>query len=364
MQNYEENVEHDNLRRPGFMLFLRAMRAAFLRPKLWGATWLVLLLLSLVLAMQTHGAVSQMVGNRYASSDAARDLDPSLSSPTEGLSEMFRQDHRGALSALDSSISQGSSVLALIVLLFGVFAAGGWLQVTFEQPDRQTLRRFGFGGARYFGRFLRVAILMLLALSFVHWIYFGDPWQRLVYGAILDVPKSDWKTLETLDFETEVVRLAWIQEGLFTLAFAKVLAFGIYTRTRLALRDSRSVLGAAIATAFTMMRHPIQTMRPLALLLLVEAAMVIGFFGWWMKTINGRFENDPNGWHVLAMFGVGQLAIIFRQVTRGAYYHAAGRVSQALILPTERRPDPWAQTIGGPGGPQYPVSDDGYHVTV
>ncbi len=364
MTNYEENIEHDNLRRPGFMLFLRAMRAAFLRPKLWGATWIVLLLLSMIPAMQTSGAISRMVGNRYASSDAARDLDPSMSSPTVGLSEIFRQDHRGALSSLDSSISQGGAVLALIAILFGVFAAGGWLQVTFEQPDRQTLRRFGFGGARYFGRFLRVAILMLLALSLVRWIYFGEPWKRLVYGAILEVPKTDWGRLETLESEAQVVRLAWIQEGLFTLAFAKVLAWGIYTRTRLALRDSRSVIGAAIATGFTMMRHPIQTMRPLALLLTLEAVMVIGFFGWWMETIDGRFINDPNGWHVLAMFGVAQLALIWRQVTRGAYYHAAGRVSQALIHPTDRRPDPWAQTIGGPGGPQYPVSDDGYHVTV
>ena len=76
------------------------------------------------------------------------------------------------------------------------------------------------------------------------------------------------------------------------------------------------------------------------------------------------FEVEPTYWRLAAIGGVGQLAIIWRQITRGAYYHCAGRVSQALIVPTDAHPDPWSGTIGGPGGPQYPVNDDGYHVSV
>lgn len=364
MTRYEENVEHDNLHRPDWLLFVRAWRAAFTRFKLWGATTLVLLLLSAPAFLQTSSAFSGMIGSRYPSADDARELHSSMGSPTENLGEVFRQDHRGTLSQLDGSLEASGAALALVAFLFGIFAAGGWLQVTFEQPHRQTLRRFGFGGARYFGRLLRVAILVVLALGFVRWLWYGKPWDYIVEGLILDVPEYDRGKLETLGSELQAVRLGWIQDGMFAIAFAKVMAWGIYTRTRLVLRDGRSAIASGIATAFTMMRHPIQTLRPLILLLLVEALVVVGFFGWWMGTVEARFEADPNGWHVAAMWGIGVLALVWRQITRGAQYHAAGRVSQALVLPTDRRPDPWAQTIGGPGGPQYPVSDDGYHVTI
>ncbi|MGK0483406.1 MAG: hypothetical protein ACJAQ3_003389 [Planctomycetota bacterium] len=364
MATYENNVDHDNLKRPDAMLFLRSIRAAIYRHKLWGASWLFLLLLSAIPAMEVMGTVNRIVGNRYASSDAARELHSTLSSPTVGMSEIFRQDHGSALSQMQSSLSYGGAALALVALLFGCFAAGGWLQITFEQPDRQTLRRFAFGGGRYFGRFVRVAVMTVLLLALVRWVLYGEPWKRVVYGWFLDVPKYDWGSLETLPSEQKYTYLMWTRDGLAAIGFAKVLAWGIYTRTRLVLRDSRSVIGAGIATWYTMVRHPIQTMRPLILLLLVEVLIVVGILGWWNGTVETRFYADANGWHVLAFFGIAQLGVIWRQVTRGAYYHSAGRVSQALILPTDSKPDPWAKTIGGPGGPQYPIDDDGYHVTV
>ncbi len=364
MANSRENIEHDNLSRPDALLFLRAFKSAFGRVPLWGTTWIVLLLLSLIPALQTASFFGRAVGDRYPTADLARDLHETMSAPTLGLNAVFRQDHSAGLSQLNASLSSSGAILALLAFLFGVFAAGGWLQVTFEQPERQTFRRFGFGGARYFGRFLRVALLTLALLGFVDWVFYGDPWKRVVLGWLFEVPKGDWGKLETLDSERTVIRLGWIRDGLAAVGFVKVLAWAIYTRTRLVLRDGRSVIGAGLATWYTMVRHPVQTMRPLFFLLLVEVVVVLLVFGWWKGTIDNRFYADPNGWHVAAMFGVTQLAVIWRQITRGAFYHAAGRVSQSLILPTESRPDPWTDTIGGPGGPQYPVDDDGYHVTV
>ena len=92
MPNYENNIEHDNLRRPDWKLFLRAFRAALRRVKLWGATWAVLLLLSLVPALQTSAAMQSFVGNRYPTTDAARDLHTTMGAPTAGLTAVFRQD--------------------------------------------------------------------------------------------------------------------------------------------------------------------------------------------------------------------------------------------------------------------------------
>lgn len=359
-----ENVEHDNLKTPDWLLFARAWKTALRRYKLWGATWLFVLLLSFVPALVTGAAFDDMVGDRYPTSDAARDLHSSMAAPSVGLSAVFRQDFAGPLAQLETTQAALVAGLGLIALLFGAFAAGGWLQVIFEQPHRQTLRRFGFGGARYFGRFLRIMVMVALAIAFHRWLFFGDPWKHVVLGGILEVPEYDWGSLETLESERQVVHLAWIQNGLFAISFVKVMAWAIYTRTRMALRDSRSAIGAGFASGFMMLRHPIQTLRPLALLLIVELLVVAVFLGWWQGTVEDRFLADANGWHVAAMFGIGQIAAIWRQITRGAYYHAAGRVSQSLVRPTERHPNPWEETIGGPGGPQYPVVDDGYHVAV
>ncbi|MEM6675214.1 MAG: hypothetical protein AAF726_20365 [Planctomycetota bacterium] len=364
MASYRENIEHDNLRMPDWLLFLRALRASFLRPKLWVATWLALLLLALVPALQAAAFFDGAVGDRYPAAEVALELHSTMSAPTLGLNAPFRQDHADGLAQLDGGIASGTAVLALFAFLLGVFAAGGWLQVTFEQPDRRSFQSFGFGGTRYFSRFLRVGLMVLVLLALVHWVFYGDPWKRLVLGWMMGVPEYDWDSLETLGSERTAVRLGWLRDGFAAITFAKVLAWAIYTRTRIALRDGSSAIGAGVATWWTMVCHPLQTLRPLILLLLVEGIVVVGVLGWTRGLFEDRLQAGPSAWHVLALFAIVQLSVIWRQITRGAYYHAAGRVSQALIVPTDAHPDPWAETIGGPGGPQYPVEDDGYHVTV
>ena len=364
MTRDEENVDHDSVRPADWSLFLRCWGVAFSRFQLWGATTLVLLLLSLPSFLQTSSAFRGMIGNRYPDAAAARDLHGSMGAPSLNLGEVFRQDHRGALAQLDGSLASSGAALAFLAFLFGVFAAGGWLQVVFEQPRSRSLRRFGLGGTRYFGRFLRIGVLAVLALGLVRWIWYGAPWSHIVEGLILDVPEYDLGKLETLGSERQVRILGWFQDGMFAIAFAKVMVWATYTRTRMALRDGRSVIAAAVATAFLMLRHPIQTLRPLLLLLVFDVLVVLGVCGQGMGAVQARFDAEPGGWNVASMFGVGVLALAWRQITRGARYHAAARVSQALVPPTEHRPDPWAQTVGGPGGPQYPVADDEYHVTV
>ena len=74
MTRYEENVDHDNMHFPDWLLFLRAWRVAFSRFKLWGATTLVLLLLSLPSFLQTSSAFRGMIGNRYPDAAESRAL--------------------------------------------------------------------------------------------------------------------------------------------------------------------------------------------------------------------------------------------------------------------------------------------------
>ena len=122
MPNFDENIDHDNHSSPDWRLFLRGFRAAFFRTKLWVCTWLFLLLLSLVPAFQTAAFFKGAVGSRYPSAELARDLHSSMAAPSTGLGAVFRQDHAEGLAQLNSSVASGGAVLALIALLFGVFA--------------------------------------------------------------------------------------------------------------------------------------------------------------------------------------------------------------------------------------------------
>ena len=71
MTRDSKNVDHDNMHGPEWRLFLRSWRIAFSRLQLWGATTLVLLILSLPSFLQTSAAFRGMIGKRYPDAAAA-----------------------------------------------------------------------------------------------------------------------------------------------------------------------------------------------------------------------------------------------------------------------------------------------------
>jgi hypothetical protein len=60
---------------------------------------------------------------------------------------------------------------------------------------------------------------------------------------------------------------------------------------------------------------------------------------------------------------IGQLVLIWRLIVRGARYYAAIEVSRDVVRPIAR-PDPWKKSIGGPGGPRYPLGEDEYNTSI
>jgi len=351
--------------RPGAFLFLVALRKAAAHPILWIATWAAVTLLALAPALAAFAHMEGALGSGAADWRVLRETGAQLTSETWTLSETFRHDNRASIATLSTTTSRVLAVLAGVSILLGVFAAGGWLQLAYERVDGRQFRRFCFGGAVYFWRFLRVLLLVALALALVRWVCYGTPWKELVLRGLLDVPKHDWAKLETLESELQVARLGWVQDGLAALGFALVLVWGVYTRTRIAQRDGRSALGAGFATGWFIVRHPIQTLRPLLLLFALEVLVVVVAAGMLVENIDGRGATQPRPEHVVALLAVAQVAALWRHLTRGARYIAAARVSQHFVPPHRKKGNPW-QAIGGPGGPQYPIGEDtdGYHVAL
>src|SRR5262249_19304008 len=144
----------DTLEAPG----LGGLRSALGRPPVWLVVWCVEALLALAPAMLLHGWMKGAISHRYEPGSLFGNLDT-----------YFRFDHLRESETLDGAMGMLGGVLAILAVLFGAFAAGGWLQVFLERTHGHSLQRFFLGGARYFWRFFRLALGTVLALSLWTW---------------------------------------------------------------------------------------------------------------------------------------------------------------------------------------------------
>jgi len=338
----------DDLTGPRPPVFWNALRTTFARTPIWLTCWLVPLFLALVLAVPWRGFYAGVLAHRYQPGSVLASMD-----------ENFRFDHGPELASLKTSTAGIAAALAFVVMLFGVFAGGGWLQVFLERTHGHSLRRFLWGGARYFWRFARVWIVTLVTLALFSWLMYGWPWKlamRLLFGA-------EDGDLEVLVSERNALYVNWLQDGVYGLLIALLLVWGDYTRTRLALQDTRSAVWAGLCTWGLMLLHPLRTLRPMLLLFVLEVAVVIGL-GTLARNLDRGLGPESGAGTLFALFVLGQAALLWQGIARGARYHAAAQVSK-LLVPPLAQPDPWASRVGGPGGPQYPIDlTDDYGVSV
>ena len=124
---------------PSRFTFLKALQRASGRVPLWLTTSAVISLLAFVAALPWLGFLRDALDHRYAPGSLLRALDAD-----------FLFDRRAAHGALSGTTASTGAVLAFLALLFGVFSAGGWLQVLLERSDGHSLRRFFYGGSRFF----------------------------------------------------------------------------------------------------------------------------------------------------------------------------------------------------------------------
>jgi len=326
--------------------FLRGLGAAMAHPRLWLACAALPLALALVLALPWQHGIAHALEHRYAPGDLIASLD-----------ETFRFDQRELLQGLQRSSAATGALLAAASMLLGAFCAGGWLAVLLAPGEPRSLRRFAEGGLRHFLAFARVLCGTLLLLALCAWLFHGWPWRKFVLEFAFGLPNG---ALEELASERSALRLERARDGLHALAVALVLAWGTYTRVRLALRDTRSVVLAGLRSAWMIARHPVLTLRPLLGLYLVQAlpiAVLALLALRWNHELDAR--SGLGSLVLLALPGIA--ALCWRSIARGAAYAAAIDVS-GLLVPPLQVPDPYGERVGAPGGPQYPIGGEEYGV--
>ncbi|MCB9914205.1 MAG: hypothetical protein H6828_03520 [Planctomycetes bacterium] len=337
-------------------LSLRSLSSALGRLPIWLVTWFALFVLSLIVALPWYDWFHDNVGQRYAPGQVTGYLD-----------ETFRLDHKDGLALLNEATAQIAAVLAFVSMLLGVFFAGGWLQVILERTRGHSLRRFFYGGSRYFPRFFRVLLLTLCVLALIGWVVYGTPFQAWVLEGQFGLEGKLRGKFDELDSESTAFALRLGQDLVYALCVSLTLTWAEYTRTRMALQNTYSALWGGLTTFFTMLRHPFLTLRPMVVLLVAEALVLFGL-AWLGQWVGDGFLGEDGAsagvgrvWVLLVLV---QLGLMWRSVIQGARYHVTVGVSQAIVRPL-MRPDPWKESIGGPGGPRYPLEEgDEYGVAL
>lgn len=302
-----------------------ALRAALARPGLWSAVWLAQCLLALAPAVLFANWLAPELANRVAPYALFADL-----------GSAFRTDHREKLNQIDASIGQLGALLVVAAVVLGAFTAGAWLSAFLAPQRTRGATALAAGGARFFGRFLRLVLLTGLLLALWTWLVQGPAWNQLVLRGLAGVPVGDFERLETLRNEDTALLLKQLREGLYALGVALVLVWGDFTRTRLALFDTRSASWAGLQSAGLLARHPLRALRPVLVLFLIEALIVLGL-GLGAARIEAGLGSLG---HVIALFLLAQLALLWRILLRGARYHAIVGVTRELATPPAA-PDPW-----------------------
>lgn len=338
-------------------VFLHAIRAALSRVPLWLLVTLAFLALSLPASMLAHDAMADASAHRYAPGELVRSL-----------SVNFVTDHADEREVLNETTAALGAILGLFSILMGIFVAGGWLQVFLERTEGHSVRRFFHGGIRHFWRFFRVFLLVVVVGAGIRHTVYRGPWHDVVETRLLELPdvpsqgaaegpRYSSVRLDELPDELTARRVVWVQDGLHAVLMALLLTWATYTRTRLALHDASSAVWAGLCTFFTMLRHPIRTLRPMLLLLVVEVAVVVV-----AQSVHAWMENglaaDASRQSVVMIFSVSFAVLAVSEILHAARYHAAILVSRRTISPI-MRPDPWKHSVGAPGGPQYPILDSG-----
>ncbi|MCE9593761.1 MAG: hypothetical protein K8S98_06175 [Planctomycetes bacterium] len=308
-------------------IFASALARAFRHPAAWLTAAAFTALLALAAALPHLGGMTGLIDHRYEPGSLVATLN-----------ETFRADNRLALDALSASSRAMLSALAFVAMLAGAFFAGGWLTLFHERREGETLRRFFHGGARFFGRFVRVWLTTLALLTLCGWVVYGDPWTSLVRDGLLGI-----KDPEELVSERSAVTLTWIQDGLHFLLFGLVLCWADYTRTRLAMHGGSSVFWAGLESLALIVARPIRTLRPLIALALVEAGIL-----WLLASAQSPLEHsigaDSSLAPVLGLAAFGLLALALRALVRGARYAATTAASHELVPPIPIA-DPWRADV-------------------
>jgi hypothetical protein len=285
--------------------FRDGVRRVHSAPAILFAVWLLSLLLALPLALVLRGLIRASLGASLAAESAAIGVNydwwNEFLQQTGGIGSSFVPSiigfaaPLGNLSNLLDNRPLAATLASLVVvwLAMWAFIAGGIFDRYARARTTHTPAFFAACGVFFF-RFLRLGAMAWLA----YWLLF-----RFVHGLLFDAGWDRWT--RNLTSEREAF---WIRVALYVVFAALLAAVNLvvdYAKVRAVVEDRRSMIGALLASARFVARHP----RGTVLLYLLNTAVFAAILAVYAMVAPGAGWQGAGVW--LAFLGT-QLYIVAR----------------------------------------------------
>jgi hypothetical protein len=234
------------------------LRAARRNGRLVAALWLVNLALAATAALPLWRALAEVIGPL-----------PGADALAEAFSFGVLADLGELRPGLVAGFANAAAALYLLGLLAGLAVAGGALEVLTSTDERPFAHRFG-RGLRFFGRFLRLGLVTLVAAVLLAALTVGP--LVALNGRVRAESGSEW------------LSLAVVAAALLVLGLVLLLALLVQdaARIRIVREDARRVLPALAAGVRLVLRRPalwLSTWALNALVLLAAFASYLALSG-------------------------------------------------------------------------------------
>ena len=141
--------------------YTTGFKSTFNTKKLVTTIYIITFLMALIIAIPFSGTIQKEAGNSMAFSTLLKDFDYTV----------YKDFMNQSAKAIQPYIST-ALWLGIFYLLFTIFFEGGILKVLKRKEDKFTLRFFWEASAKYFSRFFRLAIYMIITQAITAIILF------------------------------------------------------------------------------------------------------------------------------------------------------------------------------------------------
>lgn len=203
-------------------------------------------------------------------------------------------------------------LLSIIYLLGSTFLAGAFVGM-FSKDYQSTFTEFLMEGAKYFGRFFRLALVSLI-VYLILLVFIFDP---IAQG----IPR--WTEFEPSEMTPFLYYM--IKNGLLVIMFGLIMMCMDYAKVRIVVDERASAILAFLAGVRFAFRHFTQT-APLYLLL---SGIGMGFIV--VYALLQSLIPETGYWTILIVFIFGQCYMLARVWLRATYY-----ASQTILYKESR----------------------------
>ena len=267
--------------------YTSGFKATFKTKKLVTTIYIITFLMALILAIPFSGTIEKEAGNSMAFSALLKDFDYTV------YQDFMNHSAKAIQPYISTAIWMG-----IFYLLFTIFFEGGILTVLKRKEDKFTLRFFWEASAKYFGRFFRLAIYMIIIQAIVAVILF------LILALILS---SVYKSApdESYIFYTALVGII-----IYLLIFTFLLVVTDYAKVMMVENDEYRPFRTIIRSFAFSLKHFLSTYFLYLLLLVVPIMLFFVYFK--IESAIGM----ASGLTILLVFIIQQLLVWTRIFTK------------------------------------------------